>query len=70
MTDEERNDLDAITQFKIKLYEMTIQLGALTREKWLQLDVMRATLNKEEDLIREIADATLVLSKMKGFIKK
>lgn len=43
---------------KLALAELTIQLGQATREKWARLATMKDVLQKEEDLIRRIAELT------------
>ena len=47
---------------KLQLAELTIELGQVTREKWKRLETMRDVLQREEDIIREIADLASGLS--------
>ena len=43
---------------KLALAELTIELGKATREKWARLATMKDVLQKEEDLIKKIAELT------------
>jgi hypothetical protein len=52
-----------ILEAKLALADMTIELGEVTREKWARLETMRDVLKKEEDLIKQIAEATKALGK-------
>jgi hypothetical protein len=49
---------------KLELAELTIQLGEATREKWKRHETMRDVLEKEEMLIKQIAERTKVLQGM------
>ncbi len=51
-----------IIEQKLRLAEMTIKLGEVTREKWKRLETMRDILNEEEQLIKEITEFSKGLS--------
>ena len=57
----QREDYDIISA-KLELAELTIELGEVTREKWARLETMRDVLDREEKLIKTIADTTKALS--------
>jgi hypothetical protein len=48
---------------KLKLAELTLELGRITRKKWDGLQAMKEILKREEELIKEIADKTHELDK-------
>ena len=52
-----------VIEQKLALAELTIELGQVTREKWARLETMRDVLQKEEGLIKKIAEATAELAK-------
>jgi len=47
-----------VIEKKLQLAELTIELGQVTREKWARLETMRDVLNKEEALLKQIAELT------------
>ena len=51
-----------IINAKLELAELTIELGEVTREKWRRLETMRDVLNREEELLKEIATASQALA--------
>ena len=51
-----------VIEKKLALAELTIELGTVTREKWARLETMRDVLKREEELIKQIAEATKALS--------
>lgn len=55
-----------IIEAKLQLAELTIELGEVTREKWKRLETMRDILSREENLIKEIAEASSNLEKKKS----
>ena len=57
-------DTNEILRKKLALAELTIELGAVTREKWARLETMRDVLLKEENLIKAIAEATKGLQRV------
>lgn len=54
-----------VIEKKLALADLTIELGAVTREKLARLETMRDVLKKEEELIRQIASATKELDILK-----
>ena len=54
-----------VIEKKLQLAELTIELGQVTIEKWARLETMRDILTKEEQLIKQIAEATQKLQIMK-----
>jgi len=51
-----------VIEAKLQLAELTLELGEVTREKWRRLETMRDVLEKEESLLKQIAEATKDLS--------
>lgn len=56
-----------IIEKKLELAELTLELGMVTQEKWKRLETMKDVLQKEEYLIKNIAEKTNILS---GLLKK
>ena len=52
-----------VIEKKLALAELTIELGIVTREKWARLETMRDVLEKEEHVIRRIAELTIDLKR-------
>lgn len=57
MKDYKKESYETIEK-KLQLAELTLELGEVTREKWRRLETMKDVLEKEERLIREIAETT------------
>lgn len=50
-----------VIEKKLALAELTIELGTVTREKWRRLETMREVLEREEQLLKQIAEASKTL---------
>lgn len=51
-------DTYEVIEKKLQLAELTIELGQVTREKWARLETMRDILNREEALLKQIAETS------------
>lgn len=58
MPNDYRKKSYEIIERKLELAELTLELGEVTREKWARLETMRDVLEKEESLLRKIAETT------------
>ncbi|MFA5132956.1 MAG: hypothetical protein WC444_06545 [Candidatus Paceibacterota bacterium] len=52
-----------VIEKKLVLAKLTIELGEATREKWARLATMKDVLQKEEHLIKRIAELTVELKR-------
>ena len=58
MPNDYRKESYEIIDRKLELAELTLELGEVTREKWARLETMRDVLEKEEALLKKIAETT------------
>lgn len=58
MNDKYGKDSYELIERKLQLAELTLELGEVTREKWRRLETMKDVLEKEERLLRQIAETT------------
>jgi hypothetical protein len=58
MPNDYRKESYEVIERKLALAELTLELGEVTREKWARLETMRDVLEKEEALLRKIAETT------------
>jgi len=58
-----QKDTYEIIEKKLQLAELTIALGRVTRQKWANHEYTADILNKEEDLLKQIAELTETLDK-------
>ena len=50
-----------VIEAKLELAELTLDLGNVTHEKWIQLEKMKEILAKEENLLKILADKSISL---------